>query len=66
MQVIFYSTHCPKCKILETKMAQKGISYDECNDVDEMTKLGFTTVPMLSVDGEIMDFGKAVKWVNNQ
>lgn len=61
-----YSTHCPKCKILETKLKQKNIQYEECNDVDEMLKKGIETVPVLEVDGQLLDFGKAVKWVNGK
>lgn len=61
-----YSTHCPKCKILETKLNQKNIEYEECNDVDEMLSKGIETVPVLEVDGQLLDFGNAVKWVNGR
>lgn len=64
--VILYSTHCPKCKILETKLKQKNIHYEECNDVDDMLSKGIQSVPMLEIDGELLDFGKAVKWVNEK
>ena len=30
-----YSTHCPKCKILETKLKQKNIEYEECTDISK-------------------------------
>ena len=33
MNVILYSTHCPKCCVLEKKLKQKNISYDEVNDI---------------------------------
>jgi hypothetical protein len=49
---------------LETKLKQKNIEYAECNDVGEMEKKGISSVPCLGVDGELMDFGNAVKWVN--
>ena len=65
MEVIFYSTHCPRCNVLETKLKQKNVEYVECNDVVEMEKKGISSVPCLSVNEEIMDFGAAVKWVNN-
>lgn len=61
-----YSTHCPKCRILETKLNQKNIQYEECNDVGEMLSKGIETVPVLEVDGQLLDFGKAVKWVNER
>ena len=64
MKVTLYSTGCPKCKILETKLAQKNINYEIFDDVDEMIKMGFQSVPILKVDEKVMDFGEAVKWLN--
>ena len=64
--VILYSTHCTKCKVLETKLKQKNIQYEECNNVDEMLSKGIQSVPYLEVDGKLLDFGKAVKWVNER
>ena len=66
MKVIFYSTHCPKCMILEKKLAQKNIAYEEINDVEIMNEKGFLSAPMLEVDGEVMDFVAANKWINQQ
>ena len=66
MSVIFYSTKCSKCKILETKMNKKNIDYKENNDVDLMISKGITSVPCLEINGEILNFKNAVEWVNNQ
>lgn len=65
-EVKLYSTHCPKCNVLEAKLKSKNIQYTEINDVDEMTKLGIMSVPYLSVDGEMKNFSEAVKWANEQ
>lgn len=62
-KIILYSTHCPKCTILEKKLKDKGVIYDEVNDVDYMVKLGFTEVPMLVINDRIMGFNEAVKWI---
>ncbi len=66
MEIIFYSTHCPKCKILETKMKNKNINYTENNDVNSMLAKGIKSAPYLEIDGELYDFKKAVEWVNNK
>lgn len=66
MKVILYSTHCPKCNILEKKLNEKGIDYEEVNNVDVMLTKGYDTVPMLDVDGVVMDFSKANQWVNER
>lgn len=62
--IILYSTNCPKCKILEQKLKSNNIEYVEFTDVDKMIEMGFSMMPMLEVDGVIMDFGTANKWVN--
>ncbi len=66
MEVIFYSTHCPKCIILEKKLKQKNVEYREVNDVDVMQEKGFLQMPMLEVNGVLMDFVETNKWLNNQ
>ena len=66
MEVIFYSTHCPKCNVLEKKLKQKNVSYIEVNDVDIMQEKGFLQIPILEVDNNIMDFVEANQWLNNQ
>lgn len=66
MSVILYSTHCPRCNILENKLKEKNIEFEEVNDVDLMIEKGIQIAPALEVDGEILDYGKAVKFVNEK
>lgn len=65
MDCILYSTGCPKCSVLKKKLEEKNIMYEECSSVERMLELGITTVPVLSVDSELMEFGEAIKWINN-
>ena len=64
MDIVLYSTGCPKCKVLKQKLDSKSIHYTENNSVDEMLALGITQAPMLSVNGELLAFQKANEWVN--
>ena len=64
-RVILFSTHCPKCIVLEKKLKAKQIDFDIISDVKEIEKTGFRTVPLLKVDNDILDFMDAIKWVNN-
>lgn len=64
MNVVLYSTGCPKCKVLEAKLDAKKIEYNVVTDVSVMESKGFMSVPMLEVNGEVMDFKKANDWVN--
>lgn len=66
MDVILYSTNCPKCKVLEKKLDSTGIDYKIITDEDLMINKGFTSAPMLEVDGLLMDFGNAVRWAKEQ
>ena len=62
-----YTTHCPRCKVLEIKMSKKGINYEEINSTDVMIEKGFKSVPVLELeDGTILDFAKANSWINEQ
>ena len=63
--ITLYTTHCPKCRVIEKKLAMKGIKYQEVSDIKEMQCLGFTSAPMLDVDGKIMNFIEANKWITN-
>ena len=64
--IILWSTHCPRCRVLEVKLKQKGIEYEEINDVEQMTAKGFKEAPKLEVDGIAMDFKQAVDWLKGQ
>ena len=66
MKVILYSTRCPKCRVLKTKLDKKNINYIENNDVEEMLELGFDLLPILKVDNDIMNFTEANDWINKQ
>lgn len=66
MKVVLYTTHCPKCSVLEKKLSAKNINYLEVTDVEIMTKKGFDAVPILEVDGITMDFKAANTWINEQ
>jgi len=64
VKIVLYSTGCPKCSILKKKLEAKGIEYIENNQVDEMVELGISHVLVLSVDGELMSFADANRWIN--
>lgn len=66
MNVVLYSTGCPKCSVLKKKLEANKIEYQENNDVDEMIDLGISQVPVLSVDGELLSFVEANEWINGR
>lgn len=62
--IVLYTTHCPKCRVLEKKLSDKGVKFETCEDTQVMKSLQISSVPTLSVNGELMDFYNAVKFVN--
>lgn len=66
MNAILYSTGCPKCNILKKKLAEKNIEYAENNDINVMALMGIDQVPVLSVDGKLLNFVEANKWINER
>lgn len=64
--IILYSTGCPKCNVLIKKLDAKGIEYTIESNEEQMINMGLSSIPALSVDGELMNFKAAVDWVNNK
>ncbi len=66
MDIILYSTDCPKCKVLKKKLEEEKIEFLENKDVNEMISLGIDQVPILYVNGELLDFVAANKWIKER
>lgn len=62
-KIILYSTHCPKCKILEKKLSSKNINYEEVDDVDKMLDMGIKEAPVLDIGDRRLTFNEAIRWV---
>ena len=65
MEVVLYSTGCPKCKVLEKKLTQKGIDFTIDLDINKLIEMGFKSAPILEVDGQFMKFAEANKYLND-
>ena len=66
MNIVLHSTHCPRCNVLEAKLKQKNIVFEENNDVDLMIQKGFAMAPILEIDGVAYNFKEAVEWIGEQ
>ena len=58
-----YSTGCPRCKTLGMMLDKKNISYAVNSSLDDMNKMGFTSVPVLDVDGTLLTYEEAMKCI---
>lgn len=63
--MVLYTTGCPQCTCLKQILDSHGYKYSVCEDADLMIQKGFTAVPMLEVDGQVMSFKDAMKWIND-
>lgn len=66
MEIILYSTGCPKCNVLKKKLAEKDITYNEFTSVEGMLSMGINEVPMLKAGDKLMHFKEAVDWIKEQ
>ena len=72
-KIVLYSTHCAHCRTVELMLKKKNISYEEVyinpedpEQIKIMTDLGLTGAPGLVVDGQVMDYQTAMRWVREQ
>ena len=65
-RVILYEHGCPNCLRLKKKLDEKNIQYEDVTDKQVMLSLGFEEAPKLSVNGVVMSFKEAIKWIGEQ
>ena len=65
MEYILYSTHCPKCNVLEKKLNSKNIQYTIIDDIEQLKKCNIDAVPVLKVDDKLLNFKEATNYINN-
>lgn len=66
MITIFTTETCPKCRILKKKLEDKCLEYTEVTDEEKLRQMDILSVPVMTVDGERMDFAEAIKYVNER
>ena len=64
MKITMYSTNCPMCKVLESKLNAKNIKFDLIEDIEVMREKGFLHAPQLEIDGIVHDFSSARKLID--
>jgi glutaredoxin len=63
-----YTTGCPQCNVLKSKLDSKGIEYEVITSLEVIQDIakskGFRSVPILEVDGNYMDFISSIKYIS--
>lgn len=66
-KILLYTTGCPKCRILEKKLTDKGIEFEKIDDRQAILADGIEEVPALKLpSGIILSYYQAVRWVNGR
>lgn len=63
---LLYTISCPACEVLKTKLNDRNIEYDVCEDKKTMLSLGITTVPVLKIDEKMLCYQEAVQWIDGE
>lgn len=66
MKVVLYTINCPNCIILEKKLKQSNIEFETITDIDIMSEKGIMSAPTLEVDGKLMNYANAMKWIGEK
>ena len=64
--ITLYSTNCPKCNVLETKLKNANIGFNISNDLEGLMKQGFREAPILEVDNQYLKFSEAIKLIQER
>jgi len=65
--VKLYSTHCPQCIMLENVLKQKKVKYELVKTtLEDVEAMGYSAVPLLEVDGKILNFNEGMAWARKQ
>lgn len=66
-EIILYSTRCPKCMVVETKLKQLHLNFKVVEDTDTVVAVGkankINTAPILKVGDKYYDFTGAIKFL---
>ena len=63
METILYtSPSCPKCTFAKQILDSKNIKYSVCMDAEQALAAGVSTLPTLSLNGELMAFPAIVAY----
>lgn len=65
---IVFSIGCPACNVLIKKLIAKDIPFQVIDDPVILKNYEIDVFPMMQVEpnGELLDFGKSIAWVNAQ
>lgn len=61
--ITLYSNGCPNCMALKAELDKSNIEYIVCSDIDTMINMGLNELPVLEVNGKLMNNNEAIDWI---
>lgn len=62
---LYTKDNCNRCDMIKDKLNSKGIPFNEVKDEEIIMSLGIDFLPVLEVEGELLDLGKANNYINS-
>ena len=63
--ILYKTPECSRCKTLQMKMNQAGVSYTVIDNLDDLFEAGIETVPVLYHQGRYLSFSEAMDLMND-
>ena len=48
------------------ELHSRGIEFEDCQDIEKITSLGISHVPVMSINGQLFDFKSAIAWLKGR
>lgn len=64
--ILYSSENCPMCTALKNMLDEAKVAYTICYDKETMLSMGFTSIPMLKVNENIINYKNAIKWIKER
>lgn len=61
--ITLYSNGCHNCMALKAELDKSNIEYIVCSDIDTMINMGLNELPVLEVNGKLMNNNEAIDWI---
>lgn len=69
-KIVFYTIHCPKCKILQQLLSDKHLDFEIVDNKDEVLKVAdenhIQSAPFAIIDGKCYDTKELQEWIKEQ
>lgn len=62
--IVYTSPTCGKCRMLKTRLQQKGINFIEKTDYEELSANGINELPVVILNGKFLKFEDIMRYIS--